>query len=756
VSGIVQGVGFRPFVYRLACRFGLRGWVSNTVHGVKIEVVGKNGALDRFAESLRSEAPPMAEIVSVRRRKIKPALYETFEIRSSISRTGRTTLISPDAAVCEDCLAEMRDPANRRYRYPFINCTNCGPRYTIILDVPYDRANTTMASFSMCPECRAEFENPLDRRFHAQPNACPVCGPRVWLTDNRGRQVTEKGDPVSRAGRLILEGAVVAVKGLGGFHLAVDATNEEAVARLRQRKIRQDKPFAVMFPDPGSVRACCRVSTAARKYLTGPGRPIVLLPRKRRGLRLAWSVAPCQDTYGIMLPYTPLHYLLLEAASGRPLVMTSGNSSDEPIEIDNRDALKRLSHLADYFLLHDRPIFMRADDSVVQPVRGGIFPLRRSRGYAPRPIRLHKELPPVLAVGGYLKNTICLIRGRDAFLSQHVGDLDRTDTYRFFVLTVEQLKKLFEVVPDRVACDLHPDYLSTRWALSESGLPAVGVQHHHAHIVACMAEHGLSGKLLGLAMDGTGYGLDGNTWGGEFLAADEAGFKRVGHLPYVPLPGGDAAIRETWRTARSVFSAALGVDRLEGLGLGLWDRIGRGKVEAIDRMIQGRINCPLSSGCGRLFDAVAALVDLRTEVLYEGQAAIELESLAARADPGKTPVYSFESKEDVDCLVPDLGPMFGAIAHDVAAGLEASLIARGFHDCLIRMMAALSVRLCDSESLDRVVLSGGVFNNRYISEKLSVILHRAGLRVYAHRLVPPGDGGISLGQAVVAAQVKLE
>ena len=756
VGGIVQGVGFRPFVYRLARGLGLTGWVSNTVHGVIIEVEGENGAVDNFAGQLRAQAPPMSEVLSIRRRRISPPGFGSFEIRSSKGDTGRTTLVSPDSAVCPECLAEMRDPANRRWRYPFINCTNCGPRYTIILDIPYDRSNTTMASFRMCPLCRAEYNNPLDRRFHAQPNACPVCGPKVFLQESGGVSVEKQGeDPIQSAGRLLLEGAVVAVKGLGGFHLAADATNQAATNSLRERKKRQDKPFAVMFASVENAREYCRITNSAERVLASPARPIVLLPRKRKENGLARSVAPFEDTFGAMLPYTPLHHLLLEAAGGRPLVMTSGNSSDEPIEIDNAGALERLSSIADYFLLHDRPIYMRADDSVVQPLGRKSFPVRRSRGYVPRPVRLRKKYPPVLAVGAQLKNTVCLLRGRDAFLSQHVGDLDSLDTYRFFSLTVRQIQKLLEVKPDRVACDLHPDYLATRWAVKESGLSAVGVQHHHAHVVSCMAEHRLSGKVLGIAMDGTGYGPDGTVWGGEFLIADESGYHRAGHLPYYPLPGAEAAIRETWRMARSVFSSALGASGLESLGLKLWDRVGSKKVETVDRMIESATNCPLSSGCGRLFDAVAALVGLRTETLYEGQPAIELESLARKAGAKRTPVYPFALREQQGMLVPDLAPMFESIARDTAGGVAAELIARAFHDCLVRVMAKAALTLSRREALDRVVLSGGVFNNRYIARALATRLARQGLKVYSHRLVPPGDGGISLGQAVVAARVKL-
>ena len=758
MEGIVQGVGFRPFVYRLARHLDLKGWVANTVHGVRIEAEGNEHALDRFARELKKNAPPMAEVLSLRRKTVKTSGYKAFEIRASLSRTGRSTLICPDVAVCRDCLAEMRDPGDRRYRYPFINCTNCGPRYTIILDLPYDRAHTTMSSFTMCPECRAEFEDPLNRRFHAQPNACPVCGPKVSLVDKEGRPAgPAEAEPIEAAARFLVAGEVLAVKGLGGFHLAVDAANEAATFKLRARKRRQDKPFAVMFADLESVRTHCRLNASAASALTSPARPIVLLPRRSKRDTLAPSVAPYQSTYGVMLPYTPLHHLLLDAVGGRALVMTSGNNSDDPIEIENGSALRRLGHIADYFLVHDRPIYMRCDDSVFLPAGGGLFPVRRSRGCVPRPVSLRAEYPPVLAVGGHLKNTVCLTRGREAFLSQHVGDLEGPDTFRFFRLTVEQMKRILEVDPVLVAHDMHPDYLSTRWALEQSGLPAVAVQHHHAHVVACMAEHGLSGKVLGISMDGTGYGGDGTVWGGEFLLADEKDFQRTGHLPYWPLPGGEAAVREPWRMARSVFGRVLGVERLDGLDLGLWEHFGRKKVKLIDRMIERKINCPLSSGCGRLFDAVAALIGLRRFTLYEGQPAMELESLAWKADSRQMPVYPFEPPEAVPVegpLVPDLGPMFEAIARDVSAGVDAELIALGFHHCLSRVMIELGSRLAEHHGLNRVMLTGGVFNNRYLLERVGRGLRRGGLKVYSHRRLPPGDGGISLGQAVVAANLR--
>lgn len=756
VEGIVQGVGFRPFVYRLARALSLGGGVLNTPRGVRIEVEGEPELIEQFTRRLRAEAPPNSMIARVTRRRIPTLGERSFSIRPSEGGDNRSVLVAPDTAVCADCLFEMRDPGNRRYRYPFINCTNCGPRFTIIRDIPYDRALTTMKGFEMCAGCRAEFEDPLDRRFHAQPNACPVCGPRVALVKGDGARRMVKGeDPVVTAGKAILAGLILAVKGLGGFHLAADAAGEDAVGRLRERKRRQGKPFAVMFPDLETVRRYCRLNRGSEAALIGPERPIVLLDVLRRGERLAPSVAPSQVTLGVMLPYTPLHHLLIEAAGNRPLVMTSGNYSDEPIAASNADALAGLSSIADLFLLHDRPIHIRADDSVVVARNGHATPVRRSRGYVPAPVRLRRPLAPVLAVGAQLKNTVCLVRGADAFLSQHVGDIEGVDTYEYFLDTVEQLKRLLDLTPDRVACDLHPDYLSTRWAHLKSGLPVVGVQHHHAHVVSCMAEHGLEEKALGVAFDGTGYGLDGTIWGGEFLTVDERSFERAGHLPCLRLPGGDAAVRETWRTARAALRDTLGPEALNQLDLPVWKTVERAKLDAVDRMLESGLNCPASSGCGRLFDAVAAIAGLRSESLYEGQAAIELEAAAMRCPPGKAIRYCGDIDEREGLLVPDTAELLEAVARDAAAGVDVPRIARGFHDWLGRVTVDTASRIAGRLGLERVVLSGGVFNNRLLGVSVARGLGRLGFRVYEHRLIPPGDGGLSLGQAVIAAAVDI-
>ncbi len=754
VGGIVQGVGFRPFVYRLARELALTGRIVNTVHGVEIEAEGRPGNVEQLVRALRADAPPLARVGAIGRRPVEPEGGSDFRIENSPTAEGRTAGVAPDSAVCADCLAEMCNRSDRRWRYPFINCTNCGPRYTIITDIPYDRPTTTMAGFEMCPDCRQEYENPLDRRFHAQPNACPLCGPRAWLAtaDGSELELAAGEDPLHVAGRLLRRGHLLAVKGLGGFHLACDATSEKAVATLRSRKRRQGKPFALMLPGLAAVERICRTDRTARAWLASAARPILLLPkRKRPASGLALSVSPGMEEHGVMLPYTPLHYLLLEAAGDLPLVMTSGNMSDEPIVIDNEGALDSLAQVADYFLLHDRPIRMRNDDSVMRRAGRKVFPVRRSRGFAPRPVRLRRKLPPVLAVGGQLKNTVCLVRGRDAFISQHVGDIDGGDSYRFFVDTVGQMLRLFELEPDRVACDMHPGYQSSRWARRHGGKPVVEVQHHHAHIVSCMADNGITGRVLGVALDGTGYGPDGTLWGGEFLAADESGFERLGHLPLCKLPGGEAAIRHTWRTARSLFGAAMGMEKLDKLGLELWSRVGRDAVSTVDRMISTGINCPLSSGCGRLFDAVAALTGVCTEALYEGQAAVELEAMATRVSSARARKYEFRLNQSGAMVVPDLAPLLEAVAVDCAGSVEPPEIARGFHDCLVSVISAVCRRLSAESGLNRVVLSGGVFNNRLILESLGCRLRGLGLRVYSHREVPPGDGGISLGQAVIAA-----
>jgi hydrogenase maturation protein HypF len=705
VAGVVQGVGFRPFVHGLATRLGLGGFVLNDGRGVVIEAEGEPAALDAFATALREEAPPLAEVQAVTASPLTPRREREFVVAPSAAE-GRTALVPADTATCDDCLRELFDPGDRRYRYPFINCTQCGPRLTIVRRTPYDRPNTTMDAFELCPDCRREYDDPTDRRFHAEPTACPACGPRLSM-------------PLEEAVSLLRSGAIVAVKGLGGYHLACDALDEDAVARLRARKQREQKPFALMAADPCTL---AEASTAELELLRSRERPIVLL-RRGSDAPVADSVAPGNPWLGVMLPYTPLHYLLL-ADVGRPLVMTSGNRSDEPIAFEDDEAVRRLGGIADAFLSHDRPIHRRCEDSVVRVS----FPLRRSRGFAPRAIALPLEATrPLVAVGAELKSTFCVVRGAEAFLSPHLGDLDSELAYRAFRTDLELYLEMLGVEPAVVAHDLHPDYLSTRWAQRQDSTEVVGVQHHHAHAAACLAEHGEDGPALALVFDGTGYGTDGTLWGGELLRCDLKDFERVARLDPVPLPGGEAAIREPWRAAAAYLERA-------------------GRPVPFERWSEVRqslkVNAPLSSGMGRLFDAVAALLGVRSEVTYEGQAAIELEWLAA-----ETPA------EPYACRVAD-GLIFGtelvAAAHDdLAAGRPREEIAAAFHEGV----AAAAGSACAQAAEPRtVVLSGGSFQNLRLLRSVTRRLEQLGFRVLSHRRVPPGDGGISYGQAAIAAR----
>jgi hydrogenase maturation protein HypF len=717
LTGIVQGVGFRPFVYKLAQRLNLSGWVLNDSSGLIAEVEGPEAAIEAFLEALGSEHPPLAWIQDRAVTSLPLNGDREFCIRPSVSETGRFALISPDIATCGECLADCTDPSNRRYGYAFTNCTNCGPRYTIIRDIPYDRPNTTMAAFEMCAECRAEYEDPANRRFHAQPNACPVCGPAPSA---------ELGE----AQRRLADGEILAIKGLGGYHLGCDARNRAAVERLRARKRRSDKPFAVMVRDLLAARELCAVDDAAARALSGPRHPIVILPR-RADAGLAESIAPGNPTLGVMLPYTPLHHLLFRGAAFTALVMTSGNLSEEPIVVDNRDARERLGGVADWFLMHNRDIYMRADDSVVRMFEGEERVMRRSRGYAPQTLDVGRDLAELLACGGELKNVFCLTKGTHAILSQHIGDLENYETLVFFEETLANLKKLFRVTPRAVAYDLHPGYLSTKYALALEGLLKIGVQHHHAHIASCMAENGLTGEVIGVAMDGTGYGLDGAIWGGEFLFAGYAGFTRRAHLRYVPLAGGDAAVREPWRSALAYADAA---ERLAG--------VDEKRVHVVQRMIATGTNTVMTSSCGRLFDAVAALVGLRYEVNFEGQAAIELEAIA---DGSCEERYEFEiDGEDID-----FRPMMQRIVRETAAR---PIVAARFHNTLAEAIQEMCLRMRRESGLNRVCLSGGTFQNMRLLRLTARALRASGFDLFLHRNVPPNDGGIALGQAVIAAE----
>jgi hydrogenase maturation protein HypF len=748
VEGVVQGVGFRPFVYSLAIRLKLAGWVGNDVDGVFAEVEGAAACVEQFLGLLETQAPPLARVDRVTAAAMTPTGATGFEIVASDHTGRRRALVSADSATCDDCLAELADPADRRFGYPFINCTNCGPRFTIVTGVPYDRPLTTMAPFTMCAECEAEYRNPADRRFHAQPVCCPACGPRLRLLD---RQQNEKaGNPLTEAARLLADGHVVAVKGLGGYHLAVDAASEAAASALRARKHREDKPFALMVADLAAARELCEVDETGESLLASARRPVVLLGR-RPGAPVAGAVAPGNRQLGIMLPYTPLHHLLL-AEIGRPIVLTSGNVSDEPIAYTDEDALARLAGIADAFLTHDRAIHIRTDDSVVRPLRGRETLLRRSRGYAPEPLGLAARLPrPVLACGAELKNTFCLAVGNRAFVSHHIGDLENFETLRSFTDGIAHFRRLFDTEPEVVAYDLHPDYLSTKYALDLDGVDLAGVQHHHAHIASCLADNGEEGPVIGVAFDGTGFGTDGTIWGGEFLLADLAGFERAGHLEPVPMPGGAAAIRQPWRMAAAYLDAAYAGEAPAALEV-----VGRnaGRWRDVVAMARRGINAPPTSSAGRLFDAVAALLGVQDTINYEGQAAIELEQ---RADPAERGVYRASVGPGAPGPGGEAGPLrvrgadlVRAAAEDLLAGAAPPVVAARFHRGVAAAIAEVCAALRERSGLGTVALSGGVFQNLLLVGQVVDLLEESGFRVLTHARVPPNDGGISLGQAAVA------
>lgn len=727
VHGIVQGVGFRPFVYNLAQSLQLAGYVLNSSAGVLIEVEGASEQIERFVGELRDHPPPLARIEDIAVELLEPGGYSGFVIRDSVDEPGQLAPVSPDVSTCDECLRELLDPTNRRFGYPFTNCTNCGPRYTITRIVPYDRPLTTMACFPMCEQCLREYEDPADRRFHAQPNACSVCGPSITLS-------------IEEARRLLKAGAIVAIKGLGGFHLACDPFNDAAVRLLRERKKRSDKPFALMVPDAATAERFCLVSEAERAALTSIRRPIVILER-RPDCSLSEALAPGNNTLGLMLPYTPLHHLLLGNELDA-LVMTSGNVSEEPIVTGNREAARRLGSIADAFLFHNRDIHTRVDDSVARVFAGRECVLRRSRGYAPHPIPLGFPVAEILACGAELKNTFCLTKEHYAFLSQHIGDLENYETLVFYRETVDRMKQLFRIAPKAVAYDLHPQYLSTRLALEMPDLVQIGVQHHHAHIASCMAENGIRDKVIGVAFDGTGFGTDGKIWGGEFLVADFAGFERRAHLRYIPLAGGDTAVREPWRLALSYLLDTFG-SRIDSLDLPLFQRVVPKKIATVRQMIERRIHTVDTSACGRLFDAVASIIGVRDEVNFEAQAAIELESRAFR---GIEESYSFEVTGDQI----DVRPMIEQIVRDVVAAKPTGWIASAFHNTIAAVIVELCSRLRSEEGIRRVCLSGGTFQNVYLVERAVSGLRAKRFEVFLHSQVPPNDGGISLGQATIA------
>jgi hydrogenase maturation protein HypF len=781
VRGIVQGVGFRPFIYALARRYGLSGWVRNDADGVQIEVEGDTADLDRFLYAVTGDAPPLAVIETITWQPAKVCHDGEFRILESRKGQHRHAFVSPDVAVCADCLRELFDPADRLFRYPFINCTNCGPRFTITRAVPYDRATTTMAGFAMCAGCLREYEEPANRRFHAQPNACPACGPHVRLLDDSGNQVA-CADAIAFAVERLLAGAAIAVKGLGGYHLACNPFDPAAVATLRMRKARQDKPFALMARDLDQVRALCRVGPEEEALLTSPARPIVLLERREQS-GLAEDLAPRQTTLGLMLAYTPLHYLLLHDA-GIPLVMTSGNRSDEPIAYRDDEAIVQLRGIADYFLAHDRPIQMRCDDSVVRVFRKSVYPLRRARGYAPAPLGVTARFDRhILACGGELKSVFCVAKENHVFLSHHIGDLENYETLRSFREGIEHYCRLFDVRPDVVAYDLHPDYLATRFAheLEEQGLEAIGIQHHHAHIAACLAdnERPTDEPVIGVALDGTGYGTDGAIWGGEFLTGSiDAGFVRWAHLQYLPLPGGEAAVRQPWRTALAQLIRLYGEGKALRLPLPPVRWAGERDGRTIARLLEHRLNTPVTSSAGRLFDAVGALVGVPggRRATYEGQAAIELEALAREegvrwsggqlfGDSGVEAIsghavggdggYPVRWRPGGEGWIVETDAILAGVVQDALAGRSVSEIAVRFHFTMAEVVVTGCLRLRDA--LERegrktvaVALSGGTFQNVLLLELVEELLTSHGFAVYRHRRVPTNDGGLCLGQAILA------
>jgi len=778
VEGIVQGVGFRPHVHRLARDLGLVGCARNVAGGLEVEIEGPEAAVDEFVRRVEADAPPIAVIESLELEELEPvgerppAGDERFEIIASREDAKGEIYVSPDVAICADCRREMFDATDRRHRHPFINCTNCGPRFTIIKGVPYDRPRTSMADFAMCEDCRREYADIDDRRYHAQPVACPHCGPTLSFVAG---ERTERGEAALLAARELLRaGRIVAVKGLGGFHLACDADDDEAVRRLRQRKHREARPLAVMAFDLESARSFAHVSGDAATLMHGPEAPIVLCERREEA-RLAESVAPDTDSYGVMLPYTPLHLLLLEGLLVRALVMTSGNLTDEPLATDNDEAVARLGEIADGLLLHDRDIFIGCDDSVIRPTARGPVQMRRSRGYVPFPVRLRSEVPrmaddvggqgspplrtanttgepqrpTILAVGGHLKNTFCLTRGRNAFLSQHIGDLADLRTLEYFERSVAHFEQFLQVAPEGLACDLHPDFLSTHYAeelAGERDLPLERVQHHHAHLAAALADNHLAGPAIGLICDGTGYGEDGTIWGCEVLVGDATGYDRAGHLRQIRLPGGDAAIREPWRVAGVYLLEAFGPDFLDELDIPFAARVDRAAWATLHSMIERGVNCPVASSAGRLFDAVAALIGLCHEARYEAQAPMKLEAIAERGGQA----YPYQVTAAGGGLLLDPLPAIRAIVDDLRAKAPPARIAGRFHATFVAMLAEAAAQAAEQYDLELVALSGGTFQNRIVLEDLMTELERRKLRPIMHRATPPGDGCLSLGQAAVA------
>jgi len=747
IRGAVQGVGFRPFIYRLASELGLKGWVINSSQGVFIEAEAGKNALNDLILRIEQEKPPLAHIQSLEFSFLDPIGYSTFEIRESEEEGEKTVLVLPDISTCDECMAEVWNPADRRFRYPFTNCTNCGPRFTIIETLPYDRPRTSMRIFPLCADCEKEYHNPLDRRFHAQPIACPRCGPHLQLLDSQGKVLAEREDAIKQAGQLVLEGNILGFKGLGGFLIIANPYRTRVVQLLRERKPRRDKPFALMFPDLETVKRHCEVSSLEERALTSPEHPIVLL-KKRADSDLPEDCAPGNPYLGVMLPYTPMHYLLMSEVN-QPVIATSGNLTDEPICTDERSALKKLGKICDFFLVHNRPIVRHADDSIIRVILDRELVIRRARGYAPLPVRLKENSPCVLGVGGHLKNTIAISIGRNVFISQHLGDLETAESFKTFEKTIQDFLTLYEIQPrlSAVACDLHPDYLSTQWAENwayQHGLPLIRVQHHHAHIASCMAENELEGTVLGISWDGTGYGMDGTIWGGEFLISSPSGFHRFARLRTFPLPGGDVAIHEPRRVALGLLYELLGEKAFESETPTL-RAFSPQELKLLQQMLRRGLNSPLASSAGRLFDAVGSLLDFVQKTTFEAQSAMAVEFQASERTAH---TFSFQLTGE-NPIVIDWGPMILDMINLKNSGVNPSELAGRFHLTLVKIM----VEVAKKAGLEKVLLSGGCFQNALLTKLAYQALTHAGFQVYTHQRVPPNDGGISLGQVFVSARV---
>ena len=747
ICGLVQGVGFRPFVYKIATENKLNGYVLNNTSGVEIEIEGDENNINRFLESIKRDFPSLSEITNVIVNEKTPNKYIDFKIKKSIVDENQRTLISPDISICDDCLGELFDSSNRRYKYPFITCTNCGPRFTIISDIPYDRINNTMNVFQMCDVCISEYENPSDRRFHSQTNSCFVCGPEISLVNSSGK-IIEKEKAIELTIEFLKQGKIIAVKGLGGFHLLCDATNDEAVINLRKRKLREEKSFAILSDNVDVISEFAYISEEEIKLLSSRQKPIVLLEKKEENF-ISKYTAPHNDYFGVMLPYTPLHYLIIRN-NFKALIDTSGNLRDEPIAIDNNKVLDKLSSVADYFLIHNREIYNRCDDSVFMVFDKDTYPIRRSRGYVPFPIRLNKNFPTVLGCGGELKNTFCFLKGEEAFLSQHIGDIENLQTYEFYCKSIEYFKKVLKLEPEILAYDLHPRYLSTQYAMEIKDIKKLSVQHHHAHIASCMAENGYYEKVIGLALDGTGYGTDDSVWGGEVLIADYSGFERIAHFDYTPMPGGEKAIKEPWRMGLSYLYKVFD-EEVWNIPVRFIKEIDRKISRLLIKMISENVNCPMTSSLGRLFDGVSSIIGIRNIANYEGQAAIELENSINIYDG--VDAYHFAIKNVDGKYLILLDEIFRGVVDSLIQDVSNGIISYRFHKTIVDIFLEVSEMIRRDSGINTIALSGGCFQNMFLLKNLKYSLIERGFNVIHHKKVPTNDGGISLGQAVIAGSL---